>query len=129
MLELHGSVHRNYCTQCGARYGLETILDSSEIPHCPCGGIIRPDVVLYEESLDYEVIERSVKAIGESDLLIIVGTSLAVQPAASFITYARGNRVLINKGETASYAHAALIFRESVEDVVRALQAAESRDA
>lgn len=128
VLELHGSVHRNYCMRCGKRYNLNEIIDSAEIPHCACGGIIRPDVVLYEESLDYDVITQSLSAIKESDLLMIVGTSLAVQPAASFISYARGNRVLINKGETASSAYADLIFRDGVENVVRALQAAESQD-
>lgn len=125
VLELHGSVYRNYCMRCGKRYNLNEIIASEEIPHCACGGIIRPDVVLYEESLDYDVITQAINAIKESDLLMIVGTSLAVQPAASFISYARGNRVLINKGETASSAYAELIFRDDVENVVRTLQVAE----
>jgi len=102
VLELHGSVHRNYCTKCHKRYGLEYILNSTGVPRCDCGGIVRPDVVLYEEPLDADVIDAAVRAISEADMLIVGGTSLAVYPAAGLIDYYDGDRlVLINKQATA----------------------------
>lgn len=99
--ELHGSVHRNYCQKCGKFYDARYVKESEGIPHCSCGGVIKPDVVLYEEGLDSATIEKSIKAISQADLLIVGGTSLVVYPAASFIDYFRGKHlVLINKGET-----------------------------
>lgn len=94
VIELHGSVHRNYCLRCGKRYTLEQ-LDQSGIPTCICGGMIRPDVVLYEESLNTHIIEEAVYAIEHADLLIIGGTSLSVYPAASFIHYFHGKYVIV----------------------------------
>ncbi len=101
VLELHGSVHRNNCMKCGKSHGIEAILDSAEIPKCHCGGIIKPDVVLYEESLNTDVIDNSIEAIKNCDMLIIGGTSLTVYPAAGLINYYSGKKlVLINKSKT-----------------------------
>ena len=98
VLELHGSVLRNYCARCGAFYGVEEVQNSAGVPRCRCGGAIKPDVVLYEEGLDQDVIARSVSAIRQADILIIGGTSLTVYPAAGLIQYYRGGRlVVINK--------------------------------
>ena len=100
VLELHGSVLRNYCRKCGKFYGVETVQNSHGIPRCDCGGIIKPDVVLYEEGLDEETIARSVSAIRAADVLIIGGTSLTVWPAAGLVQYYRGRKlVVINKTE------------------------------
>ena len=100
VLELHGSVLRNYCRKCGKFYGVETIQKSRGVPRCDCGGIIKPDVVLYEEGLDEETIARSVSAIRAADVLIIGGTSLTVWPAAGLVQYYRGRKlVVINKTE------------------------------
>lgn len=100
VLELHGSVLRNYCRKCGKFYGVETVQGSSGVPRCDCGGIIKPDVVLYEEGLDEETIARSVSAIRAADVLIIGGTSLTVWPAAGLVQYYRGRKlVVINKTE------------------------------
>lgn len=100
VLELHGSVHRNHCLQCGMGYPVQKIIRSKGIPRCVCGGIIKPDVVLYEEPLDTAVTERAVKLIRDADNLIIGGTSLNVYPAAGLIQYFRGeNIVVVNKGE------------------------------
>ena len=113
--ELHGSVHRNYCRRCAQFYSGEDLQKTSGVPRCTCGGLIKPDVVLYEEGLDGDCIENSVHAISNADLLIVGGTSLTVYPAAGLIRYYRGNRlVLINRDET-PYDHSAdLIFRESI---------------
>jgi len=98
VLELHGSVHRNYCQSCGAFYDMEHILRSAGEPRCRCGGSIKPDVVLYEEGLDQDILQRAVEHIQKADLLIIGGTSLAVYPAAGLVRYYRGNRlVVVNK--------------------------------
>ena len=114
VLELHGSVHRNYCTRCGKFYSQEDILNMDEpdgIPRCSCGGTIKPDVVLYEESLDQEVLSRSVAYITRADMLIVGGTSLTVYPAAGLIDYYRGNRmVLINKTVTPMDSRADLVI-------------------
>ena len=100
--ELHGSIHRNYCQKCGRFYDAAYVKASPGIPRCECGGIIKPDVVLYEESLDSMTIEKSIRAIAEADTLIIGGTSLVVYPAAGFIDYFRGKHlVVINKSATA----------------------------
>ncbi len=99
--ELHGSIHRNYCMECGKFYDLETILHTDGVPRCRCGGIIKPDVVLYGETLDDNTVAGALEAIRHADLLMIGGTSLSVYPAASFIRYYSGSRlVLINKGKT-----------------------------
>ena len=98
VLELHGSVLRNHCRKCGAFYGVEAVANSEGVPRCRCGGIIKPDVVLYEESLDEEVLAASVSAIRRAEVLIIGGTSLTVYPAAGLVRYYRGNKlVVINK--------------------------------
>ena len=116
--ELHGSVLRNYCTRCGRFHTAEFVRDSVGIPRCDCGGIVKPDVVLYEEGLDAEVIEKSVGAIATCDLLIVAGTSLTVYPAAGFVNYYRGNRlVLINRDETPYDHYADLVIHESLGDV------------
>ena len=98
VLELHGSVLRNHCQKCGAFYGVDAILNSQGVPRCSCGGIIKPDVVLYEEGLDEQVLMEAVSAIRQADVLIIGGTSLTVYPAAGLIRYYRGNKLaVINK--------------------------------
>ena len=116
--ELHGSVLRNYCIRCGKFHSAEFIKESMEIPRCDCGGTVKPDVVLYEESLDSDTIEKSVRAIYHADLLIVAGTSLTVYPAAGLIDYYRGNRmVLINRDETPYDNRADLVFHESLGDI------------
>ena len=117
--ELHGSIWRNYCTKCGKSYSAEFILDSGGVPHCACGGLIKPDVVLYEEGLDEKTIKGAVRAIAEADVLIVGGTSLTVYPAAGLIRYYGGNRlVLINRDETPYDGYANLIFREPIGQVL-----------
>jgi NAD-dependent deacetylase len=130
--ELHGSVHRNYCMSCGAKFGLGYILDPancadgdggrSAVPRCDvCGGIVRPDVVLYEEPLDEEVVSSAVRAISEADTLIIGGTSLVVYPAAGYIGYFRGNNlVLINKSKTGYDSKADLVLHEPIGETLSA---------
>lgn len=118
VLELHGSVLRNYCTLCHKPYSAEFIRDSEGVPTCECGGIIRPDVVLYQEGLDEDTIERSICAIMDADLLIVAGTSLTVYPAAGLINYYGGERlVLINRDETPYDHRADLVFRESLGEI------------
>ncbi len=118
VLELHGSIHRNYCTRCGKFYGLDAVTGSQGVPRCDCGGIIKPDVVLYEEGLDQHTIQKSVYYIRHADVLIIGGTSLAVYPAAGLIDYYQGNKlVLINKSATARDAHADLVINEPIGQV------------
>ena len=100
VLELHGSVLRNYCAKCGSFHGVEDIVNSAGVPRCGCGGTIKPDVVLYEEGLSEDVLTRSVSAIRSADVLIIGGTSLTVYPAAGLVRYYRGNKlVVINKSD------------------------------
>ena len=112
VLELHGSVLRNYCERCHKFYGLDAILHSTGVPKCTCGGDIKPDVVLYEESLDEAVLQGAVEAISSADLLIVGGTSLAVYPAAGLLRYYRGNRlVLINRSVTPYDDRADLLFQ------------------
>lgn len=119
VLELHGSVLRNYCTKCHKFYSAETVFDSTgSIPECECGGIIKPDVVLYEEPLNNEVVERSIAAIQTADLLIVAGTSLTVYPASGLIRYFRGdNLVLINRDSTPYDQNADLVINESLGKV------------
>lgn len=111
VLELHGSIHRNYCMKCHKFYDGAFVKAQPDIPRCSCGGIIKPDVVLYEEALDQDTMNRSVRAISQADLLIIGGTSLVVYPAAGLVRYYRGKRlVLINKGSTSMDQNADLVI-------------------
>ena len=113
VLELHGSVYRNHCVKCGKSYDFKYMKESEGVPKCTCGGIIKPDVVLYEEGLDDYTIQESVRAISEADVLIIGGTSLAVYPAAGLIDYFRGNHlVVINKAPTPRDKYADLLIKE-----------------
>ena len=115
VFELHGSVYRNYCMKCHRFYGFAHMKASSDVPRCECGGIIKPDVVLYEEGLDDQTIQGSIKAISEAQVLIIGGTSLAVYPAAGLIDYFRGEHlVVINKFPTPRDQHADLLIQEPI---------------
>lgn len=117
--ELHGSVLRNYCMKCGKFYTAEYIKNSNGIPKCDCGGIIKPDVVLYEEGLDDSTVTGALRAIQSADTLIIAGTSLTVYPAAGFISYFNGdNIVLINRDETPFDNKADLVFHEKVGELL-----------
>jgi NAD-dependent deacetylase len=120
VLELHGSIHRNYCENCGKKYSLDYIINSDGVPRCTeCNGIVRPDVVLYEESLDMEVLERAVDFIQKADVLIVGGTSLVVYPAAGLIRYYGGDKlILINKSETPYDNRALLTFNDSIGKVL-----------
>ncbi len=119
VLELHGSVLRNYCMRCGKHHEAQYVLESSGIPICECGGTIKPDVVLYEEGLDDSVISESIRCIREADMLIIGGTSLAVYPAAGLIDYYQGNKlVLMNKTPTPRDAMADLIVSGSIGELL-----------
>lgn len=118
VLELHGTIMKNYCTKCGKRYSVDTVMQASGVPKCNCGGTIRPDVVLYEEGLDMDVVERAVEYISNADVLIVGGTSLVVYPAAGLIRYYRGHKlVLINLSETSQDGAADLIIREPIGKV------------
>ena len=118
VFELHGSVLRNHCMKCNKFYNAESVFESEGIPICECGGIIKPDVVLYEEGLDDMVIDGAVKAIMNADLLIVAGTSLTVQPASGLINYYRGNKlVLINRDNTHYDSIASLVINESLGSV------------
>ena len=122
--ELHGSVHRNHCMRCHKGYPVEFIRDSAGVPRCTCGGIVKPDVVLYEEALDSSVLEGALKDIQRADMLIIGGTSLAVYPAASLVRYYRGSRlVLINKSPTPYDAHANLVIAGPIGEILGAVKA------
>ena len=117
--ELHGSIYRNHCMNCGKFYSAEDIMDMDTVPVCSCGGVIKPDVVLYEEGLDGDVLQGAVTHIMRADMLIVGGTSLAVYPAAGLIDYYRGNRlVLINKSETPYDKRADLVIHESIGRVL-----------
>ena len=123
VLELHGSVHRNFCQRCHQIYDAQFMLHSTGIPTCTCGGTIKPDVVLYEESLNPNTLTEAVDAIEHADLLMIGGTSLAVYPAASLIHYYRGNRlVLINKSTTSMDQNADLTIQGSIGEILGAIQ-------
>lgn len=127
--ELHGSTLRNYCTQCGQFYDDKIIRESEnsedKLPHCKkCGGLIKPDVVLYEEGLDQALIDKAVDAIAHADTLIIGGTSLVVYPAAGFVRYFRGKHlVLLNKSETAMDSSAELVIHEPIGQVLSQIKA------
>ncbi len=117
--ELHGSVLRNYCEECGSFYGAEYILASEGVPKCSCGGSIKPDVVLYEEGLDNQILSGAIKAISQADMLIIGGTSLVVYPAAGLIDYYSGSRlVLINKAPTSRDSMADLVISGAIGEIL-----------
>lgn len=119
VLELHGSVHRNYCQRCGRFYSLEEILAMDGVPVCACGGTVKPDVVLYEEGLDQGILRKAVDYIANADMLIIGGTSLVVYPAAGLVDYYRGNKlVLINKSATPRDGGADLVISDSIGKVL-----------
>ena len=120
--ELHGSVLRNYCVRCRKFHSAEFVRDSDGVPKCTCGGTVKPDVVLYEEGLDQDTIEKSVMAIAQADLLIVAGTSLTVYPAAGLIRYYPGKRlVLINRDATPYDSYANLVFHESLGKIFQQL--------
>lgn len=120
--ELHGSVLRNHCMRCGRAYGVEAVAEAAGIPRCTCGGIIKPDVVLYEEALNDKVIDGAVNAIAQADLLIVGGTSLNVWPAAGLINYYRGSRLaLINKSPVARDLDAGLVITDPIGEVLSQL--------
>lgn len=122
VLELHGSVMRNYCTSCGKFYTAQFVKECEDIPRCSCGGIVKPDVVLYEERLNNKVMFESIAAIQDADLLIVAGTSLSVYPAAGLIDHYHGDRlVLINRDATPYDDRASLVLHDSLGDVFSAL--------
>lgn len=122
VLELHGSVHRCYCTDCGRPYPLSHIMEATGVPRCgACGGMVRPDVILYGEALDSGVISRALGYISAARLLIVGGTSLTVHPAASFIRVCQGSLVIINRSPTDADASADLVFREPIDEVLTEL--------
>ncbi|WP_287386993.1 NAD-dependent protein deacylase [Lachnospira sp.] len=122
VVELHGSVHRNYCTKCHKFYDMEYIFKSKDIPKCSCGGVIKPDVVLYEEGLNEDDIYKAVDLIRNADVLIIGGTSLGVYPAAGFVNEYRGNKmVLINKSKTPYDSKADLLINDALGEVFKHL--------
>ena len=123
VLELHGSIHRNYCQICGKGYDLNHILESDGIPRCECGGIIKPDVVLYEEPLNRDLLNDSFNYISKADTLIIGGTSLVVYPAAGLIHNFIGSKlVLINKSETAYDSLASLVINEAIGETLEKIE-------
>lgn len=118
VMELHGSVHRNYCERCGKFYPVEHIMESDGVPECECGGRVKPDVVLYEEGLDYGTMQKAIEYIRNAEVLIIGGTSLAVYPAAGFIDYFNGKSlVVINMDQTSREVNADLVIREKIGEV------------
>ena len=119
VLELHGSVHRNYCQRCGKFHDFDFMLHSTGVPQCSCGGTVKPDVVLYEEGLDQKTLSDAVRFISEADMLIIGGTSLNVYPAAGLINYYRGHKlVLINKSAVARDLAADLVIRDPIGETL-----------
>ena len=116
--ELHGTLQRNYCLRCGKVYPPQFVKDCEGVPKCACGGTVRPDIVMYQERLDPDVVEGSIAAIERADLLIVGGTSLTVYPAAGLINYFQGKRlVLINRDETPYDHRASLVFHESLGEI------------
>lgn len=119
VLELHGSVLRNYCSRCGRFFGVEAVQESEGVPKCSCGGVIKPDVVLYEEALDDSTVLQAVRHLQKADMLIIGGTSLVVYPAAGLVHYYKGKRlVLINKGATSMDASANLVISGPIGEIL-----------
>ena len=123
VFELHGSVHRNYCMKCGKFFSAEFIKDSKDpVPHCDCGGRIKPDVVLYEEGLDDAVVSGAIHAIAKADLMIVAGTSLTVYPAAGLLRYFRGKHlVLINRDSTPMDSQCDLVIHDKVGEVLSSI--------
>lgn len=118
--ELHGTVHKNYCMKCNKSYSFDDILHMDNVPVCECGGIIKPDVVLYGEMLDNNTMSNAIRAIANADMLIIGGTSLAVYPAAGLVDYYNGNKlVLINKSVTPRDSMASLVINDSIGKVLK----------
>ena len=124
VIELHGSTERNYCMKCHKYYSLKEVYNEKHmIPHCSCGGVIKPDVVLYEENLDGDAINKALDAISNADMLIVVGTSLTVYPAAGFVRYFRGkNLVLLNKSETYYDKEATIAIHDDIKNVIEELE-------
>lgn len=119
VLELHGSVLRNYCTRCGKSFSLSDMMNSQGVPHCTCGGVIKPDVVLYEEALDSDTLTSSVRAIAKADTLIIAGTSMTVYPAAGLVNYFRGRKlVVINMSPTSADSRADMLICGKVGEIL-----------
>ena len=119
VLELHGSIHRNFCTRCGKSYTLDQIAQGTGVPRSSCGAVIKPDVVLYGEGLDQMVLSRAVRSLQQADLLIVGGTSLSVYPAAGLLDYYGGRElVLINKTETPADKRATLVIRRPIGEVL-----------
>ena len=122
VFELHGSIHRNYCMKCRKFYDAEFVKNAEGIPRCECGGIVKPDVVLYEEGLDQNVIERALMAISSADTLIIGGTSLVVYPAAGFVDYFHGKHlVVINKSDTGRNLNAELVINAPIGEIMKGI--------
>lgn len=122
VVELHGSVLRNHCLRCGRFYDVSAVTAADGVPRCSCGGVVKPDVVLYEEALDQSAVSRAVQAISDADLMLIIGTSLVVYPAASYVRYFRGeNLVILNKTETPCDRMAKLAIYDDIVNVVKAL--------
>ncbi|MDO4827931.1 MAG: NAD-dependent protein deacylase [Clostridia bacterium] len=123
VFELHGSVHRNYCMDCGKFFPMETILHSTGIPRCECGGVIKPDVVLYEEGLDDATVRGALRVISQADVLIVAGTSLTVYPAAGFLDAFSGRHlILINRDPTPADGRAELVIHDKVGEVLDAVR-------
>lgn len=119
VLELHGSLLRNYCSRCGRKYGADFVQKSQGVPRCDCGGIVRPDVVLYEENLDQDVLTTAIQAISLADVLIVGGTSLVVYPAAGLVDYYRGKKLaVINRDASARTRGADLFIQGSIGEVL-----------
>lgn len=124
VFELHGAVSRNYCLKCAKKYGPEFIMENKPVPRCDCGGLVKPDVVLYNEGLDDAVVDGAVKALSSAELLIVGGTSLVVYPAAGLLRYFKGSHiVLINKSSTSFDKNCDLVFNESIGEVFRQINA------
>lgn len=118
VLELHGSIYRNYCTKCGKSYNVDYIISTKGIPKCECDGIIKPDVVLYQEQLDNSIFVKAINTIKQADVLIVGGTSLSVYPAAGLVEHYRGDKlILINKSATNYDSHADVLINENISDV------------
>ncbi len=124
VVELHGSCYRNYCMKCGHSYDVETLFQGHDIPKCQCGGLIKPDVVLYEEALKEEDIQITIKSITNADMMIILGTSLMVYPAASFVQYFKGKYLVIINNDQTNYDHMCdLVIHDDLKNVFEQLEA------
>ena len=122
VIELHGTIMNNYCMNCGSKMRASEVFSANGVPHCKCGGIIKPDVVLYEEPLDEDVIDMAIKEIEQADVLIVAGTSLVVYPASSFVRYFHGKHlIIINKDTTPMDGVADLVIHEDIKEVFQYL--------